>query len=206
VDYLELEMEFTDGWRVQRQILLAREDAFLFVADAVLGSGESDHQIDYVSRWPLPDSVRFETAEETREGLLWGKKRLGLVLPLALPEWRADQPGGSFAVQGQQLCLEQSAVGMNLFAPLFVDLDPRRMRKSLTWRQLTVGEQLEIVPSEVAVGYRVHVGPDQWLFYRSLASAANRTVLGANVTSEFFLGRFERDGEAVSMLEIEHDA
>ena len=37
VDYLELEIELDHGWKLQRQFLLAREDLFLFVADAIVG-------------------------------------------------------------------------------------------------------------------------------------------------------------------------
>ena len=36
VDYLELEIELTAGVKLQRQIVLAREDRFLFLADAVM--------------------------------------------------------------------------------------------------------------------------------------------------------------------------
>src|SRR5574340_63417 len=41
VDYLELEMELSQGVRVQRQMLLAHQDHFLLLADAVLGEPAS---------------------------------------------------------------------------------------------------------------------------------------------------------------------
>ena len=90
-----------------------------------------------------------------------------------------------------------------MFAPLFVDLSRKRLDKPLTWRQLTVGQLREIVPADVAVGYRVQVGKTQWLMYRSLAPAAIRTVLGQNLMHEFLVGRFHADGHVETLLEIE---
>jgi hypothetical protein len=55
----------------------------------------------------------------------------------------------------------------------------------------------------LAVGYRVQVGGQQWLFYRSLGPRGNRTLLGHNLVTEFLAARFNRDGVAESLLEIE---
>ena len=81
-----------------------------------------------------------------------------------------------------------------MLAPLFFDLRARRMTRPLTWRQLTVAESLKTQPPEVAVGYRVMVGKEQWLIYRSLGSPANRTLLGHNLATEMLVARFGRDG------------
>jgi len=82
-------------------------------------------------------------------------------------------------------------------------LSRKRIDKQLTWRHLTVGQQRQIAPDDVAVGYRVQVGKSQWLVYRSLAPAAIRTVLGQNVMHEFLVGRFHADGHVETLLEIE---
>jgi hypothetical protein len=122
---------------------------------------------------------------------------------LALPEWRNSAARGSFQASEAGVELALSAEGECLFAPLFVDLSRKRIDKQLTWRQLTVGQLREIVPGDVAVGYRVQVGKSQWLVYRSLAPAAIRTVLGQNVMHEFLVGRFHPDGHVETLLEIE---
>jgi hypothetical protein len=90
-----------------------------------------------------------------------------------------------------------------MLAPLWFELNPSRLRRRLTWRQLTVGDSLKIVPAEVAAGYRVAVGDDQWLMYRSLAARGNRTLLGHNLSTEMLVARFERTGEVEALLEIE---
>ncbi len=204
VDYLELEISLSDKWRVQRSILLARKDRFLLLADAILG--KKSGRIDYHCRLPLCESIGLKVDEKSREGHLVDvgrRKRIGTVLPLAMPEWHAEPFDGSLAMTEEGLLLTQSATARRMFAPLFIDLDARRTRAPLTWRRLTVAESLEIQPGEVAVGYRIQIGHQQWLIYRSLGPTGNRTVLGQNLSSEFFVARFDREGNAEPLMEIE---
>ena len=86
---------------------------------------------------------------------------------------------------------------------MLFDLKPGRSKRERTWRQLTVAESLEIVPHDVAVGFRAQSGRDQWVFYRSLGPAANRTLLGYNIAGEFAAGRFLATGKVKEWLEIE---
>jgi hypothetical protein len=69
-------------------------------------------------------------------------------------------------------------------------LDTERLGKRYTWRQLTVGENLQKVRDDQAVGYRIQLGQEQFLLYRSLTSQANRTVLGHNLIDDFCFARF----------------
>ena len=57
VDYLELETNWHGSWRLQRQILLAREDHFLWLADAV--TGPEVESLDYRSVLPLAPASSF---------------------------------------------------------------------------------------------------------------------------------------------------
>jgi hypothetical protein len=200
-DFLELEIRLTGNTCLQRHMMLARRQGFLLMADAVLNDRPAT--IDYTGRLPLCRHVDFRPAEETREGMLVGKKRRATVLPLALPEWRADHRSGQLAhtAAGLQLCLSNR--GPRLYAPLFFDLDRRRHKCPLTWRQLTVAQSLKAQPPEVAVGYRVGIGNQQWLIYRSLAEKANRTLLGHNLSTEMLVARFDKSGEVKPLVEIE---
>jgi len=206
VDYLELEIDLGDRVRLQRQMLLAREDGFLLLADAVLGqevSGATPGRIEYRGRLPLCPGVSFRGADETREGFLAGSKRRAAVLPLALPEWRSERGVGELTYADPGLELRQTSEGRCLYAPLFFDLDRRRQTRRLTWRQLTVAQSLEVQPADVAVGYRVAIGDDQWLIYRSLAEKANRTLLGHNLSTEMLVAQFDESGEVEPLIEIE---
>ena len=207
VDYLEIEIELQRGWRVQRQIMLARVDGLLLMADALLSpAGDTQpHDLAYHCQWPLASRWQYRSSEETAEGFLLDESNSprALLLPLALPEWRSGPPRGKLSADhSARLMLSQRARGSRLFAPLLIDFYPRRMRKQITWRQLTVAEQLSIQPADVAVGYRVQLGLEQWLIYRSLAPSGNRTLLGHNLTSEFLVARLD-DGEVEPLIEIE---
>jgi hypothetical protein len=201
VDYLELECKLSGDWCLQRQFIMAREDQFLFVADALVGPGSAE--IEYTSCLPLAEQVRFIPEDETREGTLVGCRHpLGRVLPLAMPEWRPLHYDGDLNTSQTGLCHTQRAGGQRLYAPIFIDLDRRRGRRPLTWRRLTVAERLEIVDAETAVAFRVQVGGEQWVFYRSLTDTDSRTFLGQHIHDEFFAGRFDPDGEVDELISI----
>lgn len=201
VDFLELELDFGGGLSVQRQMVMARDDRFLLLADAVLG--KSPGLLEYRGRLPLCPGIALRNAQQTRECYLTGSKRRALVLPLALPEWRSDERVGRLTRTDEGLQLCQRTEGCRLYAPLFIDFDRRRHTDQLTWRQLTVAESLRNCPAEVAAGYRVAIGRRQWLIYRSLAEKANRTLLGHNLSTEMLVARFERSGEVEPLIEIE---
>lgn len=199
--FLELEAEFDAGIRVQRQVLLARQDQFVYLADAVLGGTQAE--IGYRARLPLAEGVEFTPADETREGRLATRRQKLLALPLALPEWRSDMRPGRLEMIDGALVLSEQHRGRCLYAPLFIDLSSQRRNKPLTWRQLTVAQDRVIQARDTAVGYRVQIGKRQWIVYRSLAAAGNRTVLGQNLIHEFTVGRFDRDGQLDALVEVE---
>jgi len=201
VDYLEIEMELSEGLRLQRQVCLAREDRFLFVADAVLGSESSP--LHHTLHLPLAGGATVEGAGDSREIVLSARKKEAVAFPLALPEWRLDSRGGELATQPDAIELKQATSGGNLYVPLWIDLDASRHRRPFTWRQLTVAEQRDNVSKDEAVGYRVQFGKEQWLVYRSLAKVQNRTILGHNLATEFLIARFGRDGSVKSLIELE---
>ncbi|MEK6248385.1 MAG: hypothetical protein N2C12_09415 [Planctomycetales bacterium] len=200
IDYLELELDITPALRIQRSFLLARADHFLLVADAVLG--DDPGKLEYQSEMSLSENVSVKTDQEVRDLVLSTDKPIARVLPLALPEWRSDPRGGSLEALDGRLVLKQS--GQNsLFAPLFFDLSPKRTRRPLTWRQLTIGEMRENLSPDVAVGYRIQIGHSQWLVYRSLTPAANRTLIGQNLMCEFHVSRFEDTGSVKELIEVQ---
>jgi len=201
VDFLELASQFGGGFCVERQVLLARDDRFLFLADVVVAPDPG--KLEYRARLPLSPATRFHAAEERREGFLAGRRRWGMVLPLGFPEWRAEACCGSLQPTEHGLELSHCTEGRALYTPLFVDLDPRRFRRPRTWRRLTVAENLVAQPADVAAGYRVQIGKQQWLIYRSLAAKANRTLLGHNLSSEMLVARFQRSGQVDPLVEIE---
>jgi hypothetical protein len=201
-DYLELEISLGGGFRLQRQFLLARTDGLLYIADAVLS--ESRNNMDCELTLPLVEQAKFAVANETREGVLTTRRKARLVIPAALPEWRSDRRHGELTESADGLTLRQSASkAIALYVPLCLVVDPKRSSREVTWRQLTIGENLQIQPAERAVGYRLQVGREQWLIYRSLTARANRTLLGVNLQTDFLFTRFKSDGTTDNLMEIE---
>lgn len=215
-DYLEIEQKLSGGWLLQRHLLLVRRDEALLVADSLLtenklppqeflASASSAPRLEFSTSLPLSPGVSFAPQLDTREGRLHAaKKPLGLVLPLAMPEWRKQPCPGDLTATENTLTYSLRTTGRNLFAPLWLDLNPNRFHKAeATWRQLTIGESLAVQPREVAVGYRVQVHYSQWLLYRSLAWRGNRTVLGKNFATDFACCRFHPNGEVDEILEVQ---
>jgi hypothetical protein len=210
VHYLEIEQTFSGGIRVQRQWMMLREDQCLLMADAVVG-GKPGELIEYRGELPLVASAHIEEERETREIFLVEGKVRAMVLPLALNEWRVGAAAGRLSVVDREpeatadevnslsLVTEIRGEGA-LYAPLWLDFDRKRIAKERTWRQLTVGQALRLVPVNEAASYRIQAGDDQWLIYRSLNGPANRTFMGKNLISEFFCGRFDGDNGDVEEL------
>lgn len=205
-DYLELAIALEDGSRLERLMLLARNDEALMLSDVLFTKRREPVGVEVETRLPFADGVQFNPEDETRDGwLTLGKKNMAGVLPISLAEWRADPRFGELSADGNQLLQSRQAAVRTLCSPLWFDLKAKRFAKQRTWRQLTVAHGLQPVAQDVAVGYRVQSGKDQWLMYRSLDEAMNRSVLGQNLSSEALVGRILPDGDVEEYYEIEKD-
>ncbi len=200
-DYLELEGHPAPGILLQRSILLAHEDCFLWMADS-LASGRK-HELDYRLTLPAASGLTCKLAgEHTEAELATKKKSVARVMPLSLPEWSSAARDGKLSAEDGNLVLQQRQQGWGMYAGLFIDLQPSRLARQFTWRQLTVAENREILPSDLAVAQRVQCGSKHWVFYRSIGARGNRTFLGINVSTELLVARFETDGEYETLVEV----
>jgi len=203
VDYLELEIDLAGEVRLQRQIVLTRRDGCLYMADAVLPAKTANLHCELAL--PVVPATEFTPAVETREATaVIGKHKL-LLLPLGLREWRTETSYGDLAFEGGHVALRQQAPTADaLYVPLVMIYERKRAKRDCTWRRLTVGENLRLVPLNEACGYRWQLGKEHWLAYRSLtAERANRTVLGVNLQTNFLLSRFTTDGDSEPLIEID---
>lgn len=215
VSFVEISAPLGPGIRLDRHLAVLPREGIVLAADAVVarglepadgralphlgnGAARSD-AIDYLGTIPLAAAVGAEPAAETRELVIYDSATRGMALPLALPEWRTGG-GGRFEFD-DGLALAQIGHG-RLYAPVWIDLDPRRVGAPLTWRQLTVADTRLILPACQAVGLRVQAGDEHWLVYRALDAVRNRTVLGCNMACDFLLGRIRPGGLVARTLEI----
>ena len=206
VHTIELEQQFTGGVVLQRQWMLVRDDRCLMIADAVVPRTPkeiptlADSSVRCVSRVPLAAGMTAVEEPETREIILKaGKKRRALCVPLAAGEWRSGSTlCQMFVSEDNHLVLETSGRGA-VYCPLWVDFQTRRFSRKRTWRTLTVAQDLQIVKRHQAAAYRVQIGSEHWVIYRSLLPQPEQqpapirtpqSFMGKHVVADFFAARF----------------
>lgn len=210
VHYLEIEQPWTGGLLLQRQLMLIREDRCLFVADAVVTDGHRDDPADlqrsirYQSHFPLAGGTSIDPEPETRDVFLSDGKRRALVMPISAAEWRVGPTSAKLeATDESSMTLAANGKG-RLYAPLWIDFSQRRFKRKRTWRQLTVVDDLRLCGREEAAGYRIQVGSEQWMVYRTLGHAATRSVLGKHLIADFFASRFDpTEGDHDALVTVE---
>jgi len=208
VHYFELEQTWSGGLMLQRQVMMIRDDRCLLLADGVITSDEDREQaseIRYLSRLPMAAGVSQNEESETREVFLSQGRNRAMLIPLAANEWRSGLSRASLQpTPDDHLALVARGRGC-LYAPLWIDFQQRRFNRKRTWRQLTIADERQIVGSNEAVGYRIQVGSEQWLLYRSLIGNRCRTVLGKHMLADFFCGRFDSgDGSIEDLVTVDN--
>ncbi len=154
-------------------------------------AASNSRTIRYRSHFPLATDTTVDPEPETRDVFLSDGKRRALVMPVAGSEWRIGPTAAKLdATEDGQMTMEVHGKG-RLYAPLWIDFAQRRFKRKRTWRQLTVVDNLRLCGREEAVGYRVQVGSEQWMVYRTLGHPATRSVLGKHLIADFFASRFD---------------
>ncbi|MFN7732417.1 MAG: hypothetical protein ACK5OB_10970 [Pirellula sp.] len=214
VDYLELECDLENTCTIQRQIMLMREEGIVMMADAVIAHPKTakDSQWSLKSSWQLDASVALAPQQKSTEAFLErtvddgaskGPIPAALLLPVALPEWRRAASNGALTGSGNRIALEANSDQCRVYNPLIVALRGVQNSSQYTWRHLSVAQDLHLVPKETAQAYRVQIGKEQWVFYRSLTACTRRTVMGLHLNTEFYAARFQaRDGSYEPLIEV----
>mgnify|MGYP007051632728 CR=1 FL=1 len=214
--YLEFEQRWTGGIRLQRQLMLLRDDRCVMLADAVLRDEDlPSASIEYIGRVPLAESLVAEPESETTE--IWlrdskHKRRCLILSPLA-NEWRMGRSAARIEltpdhhISLRTFSSSRCENGGSVFAPLWFDFQHRRFDRPRTWRQLTVADDLRLVDPDEAVAQRIQLGSEHWVLYRSLRGDRTRTFLGKHLVADFYCARFHPgDGRMEDLLTVgDHD-
>ena len=225
VHYLEIEQDWSGNAVLQRQFVLIREDRCVLFSDAVISKEPAEQQgasggleeasrsevcaelgeIQYRCRVPLADGSEAVFDAEVREAVLSTGRRKAMCLPLASPEWRVGPCDVDLTVSNDQHLVVRGSGEHRLYVPLWFDFSQRRFSRKRTWRQLTVADQLRILKRSEAVGYRIQMGSEQWMIYRSLIGGQNtRTVLGKHLIADFYCARFDSgDGNYEELITVD---
>jgi hypothetical protein len=219
--FVEFSRPLADGLRLERQVVLLHDDRCLLLADAVVPESAErplatpvTRPLHYSGSLAVPEGLALEQPRETTEVAMrvpssrkGGGRVHGIALPLGVGEWKRAEPSDRFAPRttergGRIELVQRTDVG-RLCAAIWLGCDPRQAAEPVTWRQLTVADMRQNLPRHRACGYRVRMGLSQWLVYRALDAARNRTVLGCNVSCEFLVGRIRKDGSVERLIEIQ---
>ncbi|QDT12076.1 hypothetical protein [Planctomycetes bacterium K23_9] len=208
VHYLELEQSWSGGVILQRQFMTVRDDRTVLLSDSVLPRDPADKTHDrtvrYSSRLPVAEDTKAKEEPETREVILAHKRNQTLVVPLSANEWRVGATAAALRMTDDQNFLLSASGKGRLYVPLWLDFQSSRFKRKRTWRQLTVADDLRIVGSDEAVGFRIQSGSEQWMLYRSLQGTRCRSVLGKHLVTGFFAGRFYlNDGSIEEIVSVD---
>ncbi|MDR0870893.1 MAG: hypothetical protein LBN39_08890 [Planctomycetaceae bacterium] len=180
-EYLELDLPLTRGFRIQRFFLLNNKDQLLLLGDTVF-SEKKCRNVSYQSALYHSPELNVQPEKPFSSLLFHTKKNKPLFRVLPFDE--------SVQMDETTLTIQRQWTGQACFMPLLFDLKPQRLGKSFLWKRLTVGENRQLVPEDKAAGYRIQLGSEQFLLYRSMTAMANRTVLGHNLVDDFCFARF----------------
>lgn len=202
VDYLELEAKFGQACCVQRQLMLFREERMVVVADALLGDQEGKWTL--TSSIPIAADIELQRSDKNTEVFLASSPRdRALVMPLAIPEWRRESSPFQLGVSDDKLVMRSDSAVPRMYVPIVICLNGKHASKPLTWRRLTVGENMTIVAPDVASAFRAQIGKEQWLLYRTLTKPTRRTAMGMHTGADFLAVRFcAESGEFETLVEV----
>ncbi|MGB7323873.1 MAG: hypothetical protein WBD31_03310 [Rubripirellula sp.] len=198
VHFIELEQPWTGGILLQRHVMHVREDRCVHLADAIVPNPDDAavgtdefRSIRYMSRIPMAENIEADPEPETREVFLNDGRRSAMVLPISACEWRVGPTAATLKTSEDGHLVFASEGKGRLYSPLWIDCSQRRFKRKRTWRQLTVVDNLRLCRNDEAVGYRIQVGSEQWMIYRTLGEPKTRSVLGKHLIADFFASRFD---------------
>ncbi|WDQ16104.1 hypothetical protein [Rhodopirellula sp. P2] len=170
----------------------------------------ADVQIRCVTRFPVCEDVSAIPDEQTREVYFHDNKRRAMMLPLPAAEWRIGPTDCTAAPsdsehESNSVIVTTTGIGA-VYSPIWFDFQSRRFHRQRTWRTLTVADELQLIPRNIATGFRIQIGSEQWMIYRSLLGRRPRSVLGKHLVADFFAGRFHPGDGGVEELVTVDDA
>ncbi len=185
-----------------RELLFQRANGTQNAATSVKKEKKSDATLSEVDQFLADLYDGDDEEEEVVEAL----ENVARVFPLDLPEWKADDAAGDLRVTDAPRGLELTAkrFGGALTSSLLIDLNTRRAERRCTWRALTVGEKMEVVDADSAVGRKIQLGQEQYVLYASTSEApAIRSVLSRNLLSDFMFGKFLTSRGVVPIVDVD---
>ena len=205
--FLELESELgesdvAESVRLVRHVMLSMEDRSAVICESASCS-DAEAEIEFESRLPLTANPLAVTNSITRDVVL----HAGCVSTRVIPAWLEDDrlQHAMGTCEKHEEALVSTARGRGgVTVPVVLDWHPERLAQDADWTRLTVTERRRPSGGQQAAGFRVRVGRQQLLIYRSLqTSEVPRAVLGMHTSNETVYGRVKKSGEVAPLVLVE---
>ena len=205
VDYCELQLEFDDGSKLGRFIMLPRGRQFAVIAD--IASGSTAKQLELTSELPLADGIEGVRRKGTREWRLKAGRQRFRVFPLSVPQdaGLGTSNRAEVVTDDEQVSFVTSCVSASggAISAVVIDWAPERRNAICEWSPLTVSEVMAIDRTGAAA-WRVRFGDEHLIIFRALrATERYRTVLGYQTEHETVIADFTEAGDFKELLLVE---
>ncbi|WP_437186476.1 hypothetical protein SH668x_003628 [Planctomicrobium sp. SH668] len=200
--FIELQMNADSPIQIVRQALLVRNESLLMISDSVRTPEKCT--LEFTKRLPLAAGWSHEEDRLSREqALIHGSLRVR-VFPWTSPQMRLDRSDETMTIDDKNVTVSIQSHGKSLYLSTLFDWSPKRTEDPVEWYRLTVVENGQYIPPEVAVGHRIRFSKKQWMVYHSHQEAQiPRSVLGVHTNNETVFGRFTPQGNLEPLVEVE---
>lgn len=200
-DYCELKWEPVEGVTVYRQLLWARRDRFLMVADEVRAPGQKG--IQFHSQLPLSAGWQPLASGRTREWQLHQNSQAVRVYPIFQMQDRLQKTDGKLECTAQSIQTHLASPCDGAYSAIIIDWDRSRRSTPVQWSPLTVVEDRQRLAPHVACGARWKIGDSLWMIYHQLSRGDSaRSVMGLHTHHETVVTRV-KDGDYDRLVEVE---
>ena len=200
--FVELESDPTDSLHVVRHVMLSLKERIGVVCESVT-STDSNATVGLINQLPLAANPLAVTNSITREIALHADCVSTRVIPAWLEDDRVQHTIGRCEKIDNALVSAGEGLG-GATVPLIFDWHPERQALDADWNRLTVTEDRAVVSAQNASGFRVRIGKQQILIYRSLRSGEfPRAVMGLHTLNETVYGRVKKSGEIAPLVLVD---
>lgn len=207
VAFVELEKGSADGIRHVRHVMLSTAENMALLVDTVTAATEEsvvefDADLTNVSGH-FPTLERNPITRELRGDSSMPELR---VVPVWLEEDRLMNASGNCAADADGIHITANGTG-GVTVPLVIDWNRRRKAAEADWNRLTVTEDRKVLSQHHTGAYRVRIGLNQLLIFRSLRPGTQlRAALGYNTSHETAYGSICHSGVIDPLVMVEAEA
>jgi|GEM_PF-2699025 len=200
-DFCELKWEPAPGVTVFRQLLWSRVDHFLFVAEEVRAPGMTGISIE--SRLPIVAGWKALADGRSREWQLHHGDSVARVLPIFAAQERVQNSDCFLSCENNSILMRSSREQTSQYCAYVIDWSAQRREAPAHWGPLTVAEEGQRVPPQIACAARWRMGDRLWIvFHQAEKGDSSRTALGLHSPHETVIASVA-DGKYKSLVEVD---